>query len=662
MGSDHRPIVVVLEEGKKMGTRKWVRWDWDKADWEKYRESVAREVESWGDGEGSVSEMEREMRECILKWAKKHIGKKVVRTRNEEVLNEEIREEIRRRDELGEGTPEESEEKREANKKVLEMIREEKRKRWREVLERGADVTKMWEVIRGVGKSREGEKKEGEVLVHKGKGMVTPRAKAEAFVKEYAGVSRFEIPRSHRGMKMRVCDRKRSGVEDEQSGELSLGEVVEGLRAMDERKAAGPDDIHPRLLKRLPEVAIKRYWKIFNKSLEKAEVPQSWRRARIIPLLKAGKDAAAIGSYRPVSLTSCIGKWCERVLASRLRYTMENSGKLSRWQTGFRVGRSVEDQLLRLTQDIDDGFQGKEKTVLALFDFARAYDKVWRDALFWKLMEFGIDRRMVSWLQSWMANRMACVSVQGVWSREYLFEQGLPQGSVLSPLLFLAYINDLLEEVAGEVKVNGFADDMAVWASGSRVEESVEKVQRAATKVWEWSKRWLMVVSVEKCSVTLFSKDVKDSKMEGVNVELDGKQLKVERYPTFLGVKYDGKLVFGEQFDKVVEKARGRVKLLRALAGRDWGWSKKLLRTTYVASVRSVLLYGAVAWTPWLSRAQWSKLEAVQREAARVITGMVKSSPGEAVLEEAGLRELEVVAKGKWRVEYEKCLRESAGG
>ena len=85
----------------------------------------------------------------------------------------------------------------------------------------------------------------------------------------------------------------------------------------------------------------------------------------------------------------------------------------------------------------------------------------------------------------------------------------------------------------------------------------MEKVQRVATKVWEWSKRWLMVVSVEKCSVTLFSKDTKDARMEGVMVELDGKQLKVERHPTFLGVKYDGKLVFGEQCDRVVEKARG---------------------------------------------------------------------------------------------------------
>ena len=625
--------------------------------WEGYREGIRRDVESMEDREGSVSEMEKELREGILKWAKRHIGKKVVRTRNGEVLSE-IREEIKKRDGLDERIPEESEERREASRRVADMIREEKRKRWRETLERGADVSKMWEVVRGVSKSKEGEKREGEVLVHKGKGMVTPRAKAQAFVKEYAEVSRYKIPKSHRGMKRKVSEIKRGeGPEDEQSSVLSLEEVMEGLRVMDERKAAGPDDIHPRLLKRLPEVAIRRYWRLFNKSFERAEVPQNWRRARIIPILKAGKDAANIGSYRPVSLTSCVGKWCERVLASRIRFKMESSGKLSKWQAGFRVGRSVEDQLLRLTQDIDDGFQEREKTVLALFDFARAYDKVWRDALCWKLMEFGIGRRLISWLQSWMSNRKACVAVQGVWSREYLFEQGLPQGSVLSPLLFLAYINDLLEDVAKEVKVSGFADDMAAWVSGRGVDECVEKIQRAAGKVEEWSKKWLMVVSLEKCSVTLFSKDVRDSNMEGLRVEMEGKLLKVDKHPTFLGVTYDGKLVFSEQCNKVVEKAKRRVNLLRALAGRDWGWNRELLKTTYVTNVRAVLLYGAVAWTPWLSRVQWEKLEAVQREAARVITGLMASSPGEAVLEEAGLSELEWVAKGRWRVEYEKCLR-----
>ena len=288
MGSDHRPVLMSLEVEKEVGKRKVVTWDWKKADWEKYREGIERDVERMGDS-GSVSEMEKALRMCILKWAKRHIGKKVVRTRNGEVLSEEVREEIRKRDELEDGVAEESEEKREASKRVAEMIREEKRKRWRDNLDRGADVTKMWEVVRGVGRSKEGEKRDGEVLVHRGRGMVTPRAKAEAFAREYAEVSSYRIPKSHRGMKRKVSERKREkGPEDEQSSELSLQEVMEGLKGMDERKAAGPDGIHPRLLRRLPEGAIVKYCRLFNMSVERAEVPQNWRRARIIPLLKAG--------------------------------------------------------------------------------------------------------------------------------------------------------------------------------------------------------------------------------------------------------------------------------------------------------------------------------------------------------------------------------------
>lgn len=99
------------------------------------------------------------------------------------------------------------------------------------------------------------------------------------------------------------------------------------------------------------------------------------------------------------------------------------------------------------------------------------------------------------------------------------------------------------------------------------------------------------------------------------------------------------------------------MRLLRVLAGRDWGWSKELMRTTYMALIRSVMLFGVPAWGPWLSDTNWEKLEAVQRQAARVITGMVESSPCEALLEEAGLRELREVAESRWLVEYEKNLR-----
>jgi len=113
--------------------------------------------------------------------------------------------------------------------------------------------------------------------------------------------------------------------------------------------------------------------------------------------------------------------------------------------------------------------------------------------------------------------------------------------------------------------------------------------------------------------------------------------------------------------EKVIKKARRRVVMLRALAGRDWGWEKKMMRSTYVALVRSVLMYGAAAWTPWLSETEWGKLEAVQREAARCITGLLCSSPTEAVLIEARLEELREVAEGEWMVEWEKYMRKERG-
>lgn len=143
---------------------------------------------------------------------------------------------------------------------------------------------------------------------------------------------------------------------------------------------------------------------------------------------------------------------------------------------------------------------------------------------------------MLGWFQKGMENRKAHVEVNGKRSKEYLFKQGLPQGSVLSPLLFRVYINDLLEERGEEVRVSGFADDRAVWATGKDVQRCRAGVQAAVGKVWEWSKRWLMTVVVEKCSATLFSMDAKDAKMEAVRgIETDGMELRVEVNTTFLG-------------------------------------------------------------------------------------------------------------------------------
>ena len=149
--------------------------------------------------------------------------------------------------------------------------------------------------------------------------------------------------------------------------------------------------------------------------------------------------------------------------------------------------------------------------------------------------------------------------------------------------------------------------------------------------------------------------------MSKLRVVLDGCEVVREKNPRFLGVTFDNRLLFQKHVDSIVARAKGRVRVLRRLAGSDWGWSKSLLRRTYVALVRSVLLYGVSAWGPWLCLSGWERLERVQLDAARVIAGLLRSTPREAVLAEARLPELRSVAGMRWLLEWDKCKRVAAG-
>ena len=122
--------------------------------------------------------------------------------------------------------------------------------------------------------------------------------------------------------------------------------------------------------------------------------------AKIVPLLKKNKDPQNISSYRPISLTSVLGKWMERVLNDRLRYFLESNNLLSQSQAGFRPNRTVEDQLIRVSQDISDGLQERRRTVLGLLDYSKAYDKVWKDGLMHKLVKKGISTKILRCIQS----------------------------------------------------------------------------------------------------------------------------------------------------------------------------------------------------------------------------------------------------------------------
>ena len=215
-----------------------------------------------------------------------------------------------------------------------------------------------------------------------------------------------------------------------------MSELQSAIKRMKGKGAAGPDNIPPSFLKSLGPLSLQELLSIFNLSFSLAHCPQIWRVATIIPLLKAGKSPSEVASFRPISLTSCVVKLLERILANRLYYIVKTNNMFSRFQAGFCKGRSCEDQITRIFQAIEDGFQQRpmKRSVLTLLDFSKAYDTVWREKLLLHMLNTGIPSPFICWIHSFLDDCRARVQLFSILNSSRRFTQGLPQGSFLAPL------------------------------------------------------------------------------------------------------------------------------------------------------------------------------------------------------------------------------------
>ena len=207
--------------------------------------------------------------------------------------------------------------------------------------------------------------------------------------------------------------------------------------------------------------------------------------------------------YRPIALTSTIGKLLERLIVNRLSWWLKAKSFLSPWPAGFRKHRCTTDQCLRLSQLVSDGLQStnKERTVHMLYDYYKAYNTVWRTGLFQKMLDIGVPLRFVQWTTARLTNRIARVQPNGVTWRCRTFKEGLPQGSVLSPLLFVLYINDLLGNFSESTTVSAYADDLALACRGRKKEDVDLRMQAEVDKVVSWSQHARLTLNVAKCEV-----------------------------------------------------------------------------------------------------------------------------------------------------------------
>jgi len=397
---------------------------------------------------------------------------------------------------------------------------------------------------------------------------------------------------------------------------FQLHELRRAIKQSKNKSAPGEDQIPYEILKQLPNSTLKIVLKLYNEIWQKGVLPKKWKHALVCPISKMGKDPTLPTSYRPISLTDSLCKIMERLVTTRLTYYLEKNELLTNVQAGFRQNRSTIDQILKLQDNISKYNANKGHTLGVFIDFEKAYDMVWKNGLLMKLKGMGVSGAIYGWIDDFLTNRTIQVRVGTALSDLGYLQNGLPQGSVISPLLFLVMVNDLPTGM-DKVETSLFADDSALYQSGRNVDMLNKNVQAALDQLQHWCSIWGFKISTDKTVGVLFSQ----SKMEiKTPLKINGVEIKMEKNVKFLGVIFDRTLSWNAHVDYIVEKCKKRLNLLRSLTSTTWGSGKAALLTVYRALIRSILDYGAEAFDS-ASAATKAKLDLIQARALRICCG-----------------------------------------
>lgn len=389
--------------------------------------------------------------------------------------------------------------------------------------------------------------------------------------------------------------------------------------AIDSAKCTSPgkDNISMQMVKHLPISAKKFLLIIFNYIWHVSQCPGAWKEAILTPILKPGKDASNPSSYRPIALTSTLCKTMERMVNKRLVWFLESRNLLDSIQSGFRKNRRTTDHLVALESAINKGFSNSESTVAVFLDISKAYDMVWRRGAVIKLQVIGIRGKMVKWIDNFLSNRTIQVRVAGVLSSVRILDNGVPQGSVISPLIFNIMVNDIPSAV--KCRISQFADDIALWLTGKNIKFITGQMQQNIDGLVAWCKQWGFQLSAPKTVGVLFTQKKSIPK---ISLKLDGVDIKFEPYAKFLGLFFDQRLTWKKHIEYVVGKCKARINLLRCVSSLNWGVDGKIMYNLYCALIRSVVDYGCESLAS-ASKSVLSKLDSIQYQSLKICAGAI---------------------------------------
>jgi hypothetical protein len=420
--------------------------------------------------------------------------------------------------------------------------------------------------------------------------------------------------------------------------ELTVDEIERCLMKTKPWKSAGEDGLPAGVWRQIWPAVSESVHQLFQTSLDTGALPQQWKIAKIIPLKKPNKDDYTLAkAWRPISLLSTLGKLLEAVVADRLSFAVETYGLLPANHFGARKQRSAEQALLLLQERIYSAWRSKKMVSLVSFDVKGAYNGVYKDRLLQRLRARGIPSDLVNWIGAFCSERTATIVVDGQVSAVRDLEQaGLPQGSPLSPILFLFFNADLVQQ---RIDQNGgaiaFVDDYTAWVVGATAAENMERLDAIVQRATAWESRSGASFEGDKTAFIHFTRNNRQSADEPLSVK--GEEVLPTASVKILGLIMDSRLRYQEHTARAATKGLQAAMALKRLRGLSPSVTRKLFNAT----VAPVVDYASSVWTHARTASAERVLKRVQRVGGQAVVGCFQTV-GTAVAEaEASLPTIE---------------------
>jgi hypothetical protein len=414
--------------------------------------------------------------------------------------------------------------------------------------------------------------------------------------------------------------------------DVSAREVREALFAQSVKKAPGVDGIGFKALRLLWRWAEDRVVSLVQGCIRMGYHPCTWKTAKGILLRKQGKPTYTIAkAYRVISLLSCFSKVVEKVVATWIASFCEKNDIFHRGQFGCRRNRSTLDAVAQLVAKVENTWVKKRTALALLLDVRGAFDRVDKRQLLKRKIRVGMAGNMIRWVDSFLSNRRAMLVTDGRTGQTHDIQAGLPQGSPVSPVLFILSVSALfqwLEDRHLTLQAISFVDDIGLVVECDELEEGVKHLERIAVDTMQWGSDNKVEFEVSKTEVLLFSRRRKVLRAATEAVVRIGEQaFAIKQEATkWLGFWLDPKLLFKTHFENRMASAKGALQRVTSLSNSNGGLSVSLMRRVVVAAVTSVALYGSEIW--WRGQQdRVNKLQLLLNRQARAITGLLRSTP-----------------------------------